>query len=302
MDAIDTIRAFDRVTLARVGRIEKAWRAEGVSLAEARVLVEIERSGPVPARVLGTALGLDEGYLSRLLGRLARRGLVVREVGCSDRRARPVRLSPEGAGLAARLREVSRSGVAAWFDGGPPGAPDRVANLLRAVEAEIAGATTEEVALTPLRTGDIGWLVQQHAEAYARDEGFDATFEPLVARILADFGADHDPTFERGWIARRGERRLGSIFCVKGPEPGVAKLRLFYLVPEARGLGLGRRLLETCLSFARQAGYRKMTLWTHESHRAACALYARSGFALTRSTPVRSFGVDLVEQEWSRDL
>ncbi|MDG4647449.1 GNAT family N-acetyltransferase [Roseibacterium sp. SDUM158017] len=142
----------------------------------------------------------------------------------------------------------------------------------------------------------------RHAEAYAEDEGFDASFEPLVARILADFIDAHDPARERGWIARAGNRRLGSIFCVQGPEPDTAKLRLFFLEREARGLGLGRRLLEACLGFARDAGYARMTLWTHESHAAACALYARAGFTCVSSRPVRSFGRDLIEQEWTRDL
>jgi len=158
------------------------------------------------------------------------------------------------------------------------------------------------VALTGLRPGDAGWLIQHHAELYTRDEGFDESFEPLVARILADFLQTHDPACERGWIARRGDQRLGSIFCVKGPGPGVAKLRLFLLLPEARGLGLGQRLLDACMGFAREAGYERMVLWTHESHRAACALYAKNGFECAWSKPVRSFGVDLVEQEWGRVL
>jgi GNAT superfamily N-acetyltransferase len=162
--------------------------------------------------------------------------------------------------------------------------------------------SASEVVLDRLRIGDAGWLIQRHAERYAVDEGFDATFEPLVARILADFLEHHDPARERGWIARAGDWRLGSIFCVEGPDPDTAKLRLFYLEPEARGLGLGHLLLTACLDFARAAGYRRMTLWTHESHRAACALYARHGFACVRSEPVHSFGVDLVEQEWTRLL
>jgi DNA-binding MarR family transcriptional regulator len=302
MDAIDTIRAFNRATLARVGRIEAAYREEGVSLPEARVLVEIDRIGPVPARVLGQTLGLTEGYLSRLLTGLVRQGFVIREVGATDRRARPVRLSPAGRALADRLGEVSRRRVAGWFDTGRPGAAERMAAHLRLAEAELAEGPGQAVELATLRPGDIGWLTQQHGEAYARDEGFDATFEPLVARILADFATGHDPACERGWIARSGEARLGSIFCVKGPEPRIAKLRLFFLLPEARGLGLGRRLLETCLGFATEVGYRRMTLWTHESHRAACALYAKAGFVCVRSEPVHSFGVDLVEQEWVRDL
>jgi GNAT superfamily N-acetyltransferase len=159
-----------------------------------------------------------------------------------------------------------------------------------------------DVTLDRVRPGDAGWVIMRHAELYAVDEGFDRSFEPLVARILAAFMESHDPAMERGWIARAGGRRLGSIFCVRGPEPGVARLRLFLVEPEARGLGLGRRLLATCLAFAREAGYARMTLATHGSHRAACALYAKSGFCLTRSEPVRSFGVDLVEQDWTRDL
>ncbi len=159
-----------------------------------------------------------------------------------------------------------------------------------------------DVTLTGLEIGDAGWLIEQHARIYARDEGFDRTFEAVVARILADFIEGHDPARERAWIAKRGTERLGSIFCVLGPRPGVAKLRLFLLVPEARGQGLGRRLLETCLDFARAAGYRHLQLGTHESHRAACALYRSAGFSCDWSKPVHSFGVDLIEQQWSIDL
>lgn len=158
------------------------------------------------------------------------------------------------------------------------------------------------VELSDLRIGDAGWLIQQHAEFYHAEEGFDASFEPLVTHILADFLDAHDQSCERGWIARDGDRRLGSIFCVKGSMPGLAKLRLFFVHPDARGLGLGKRLLDACIAYARACGYHEMTLWTHESHRAACALYARAGFTCVRSEPVHSFGVDLVEQEWRLDL
>lgn len=160
----------------------------------------------------------------------------------------------------------------------------------------------DSVMVDSLRVGDAGWLIMRHAELYASDEGFDEAFEPLVARILANFLEKHDPSRERGWIARAGSTRLGSIFCVQGPEPDTAKLRLFLLEPRARGVGLGRRLLDACVSFAREAGYRQMVLWTHESHTAACALYARSGFVCVRSKPVYSFGQDLIEQKWERPL
>lgn len=158
------------------------------------------------------------------------------------------------------------------------------------------------VLIRDLRPGDAGWLIQRHAELYAADEGFDATFEALVAEILAAYIRAHDPAMERAFIAEIEGKRLGSVFCVQSGEPGIAKLRLFLLEPDARGLGLGRRLLDACLGYARERGYSRMVLWTHESHRAACALYQKAGFRCTRSEPVHSFGVDLVEQAWEIDL
>lgn len=158
------------------------------------------------------------------------------------------------------------------------------------------------VTLRDLEIGDAGWLIERHAVLYARDDGFDATFEALVTEILAAYIRSRDSATERAFIAVEDGRRLGSIFCVQSGEPGVAKLRLFLLEPEARGRGLGQRLLDACLGFARDTGYDRLRLWTHESHRAACALYARNGFRLTESRPVRSFGQDLVEQTWETDL
>ncbi|MEN9062016.1 GNAT family N-acetyltransferase [Ponticoccus litoralis] len=156
--------------------------------------------------------------------------------------------------------------------------------------------------LTDLRPGDVDWLVERHGTLYARDEGFDARFPALVRQVLEAFVAGHDPAWERAFIARSGERRLGSIFCVQGPEPGVAKLRLFLLEPEMRGQGLGRRLLAANMAFARDAGYRRMVLWTHESHRAAVALYRRTGWRMLHAEPRVSFGVPVVEQHWETDL
>ncbi|MEO0917504.1 MAG: GNAT family N-acetyltransferase [Pseudomonadota bacterium] len=159
-----------------------------------------------------------------------------------------------------------------------------------------------DVTFHHLSIGDAGWLIQRHAELYAERDGFDASFESLVAEILTQFIREHDPQTERAFIAKADGLRLGSIFCVQSGTPGVAKLRLFLLEPKVRGLGLGQRLLDACVGFARDAGYHRMRLWTHKSHQAACALYAKNGFRMVEEHPVHSFGVDLVEQSWEIDL
>ncbi len=152
-------------------------------------------------------------------------------------------------------------------------------------------------ALRPFRSDDAGWLVAQHAAHYSQAEGFDATFGPLVAGIVDAFVRNHDPACEAGWIAHQGDRRLGSIFCVRLDET-TAKLRLFYVAAPARGTGVAQALLDTCLGFAAARGYSGMELWTHESHRAAGAIYRRNGFVRTAAEPVHSFGVDLIEETW----
>ncbi len=151
--------------------------------------------------------------------------------------------------------------------------------------------------IRPFATTDAAWLTAEHARHYAEAEGFDDTFGPLVGQIIADFLAAHDSRCEAGWIAHDGDRRLGSIFCVR-LDRQTAKLRLFYVVPEGRGAGIAQRLLTTCLDFAKASGYSAMTLWTHESHRAAGAIYRRNGFDRVAAKPVHSFGCDLVEETW----
>lgn len=160
------------------------------------------------------------------------------------------------------------------------------------------------VSLRPFLASDAEWLVDRHREIYAREEGYDDSFAELVAQIIADFLANHDPLQERGWVAERAGQRLGSIFCVAEGEtaPETAKLRLFLLEADSRGTGLAQTMMAACLDFARAAGYRDMRLWTHESHAAACRLYARNGFACTQSWPERTFGQDVVSQIWEREL
>lgn len=159
-----------------------------------------------------------------------------------------------------------------------------------------------ETALRDFTPADTGWLVGKHGRLYAASDGFDAGFPVLVAGILGDFIRNRDPAVERGFIAQDGARPLGSVFCMRGEAAGVARLRLFLVLPEARGQGLGTRLLRACIGFARDVGYSRLQLWTHESHKAACALYRAHGFACVSSRPVHSFGVDLVEQGFALDL
>lgn len=157
------------------------------------------------------------------------------------------------------------------------------------------------IALSDLEIGDAGWIIARHAAIYATEEGYDITFEGLVAGILSDFIRTRDPDRERAFIARQGDVRLGCIFCVRQSDE-VAKLRLFLVEPQARGIGLGQRLLTECMDFARSAGYRRMVLWTHESHRAACELYRRNGWRMISASPARDFGRDVIDQHWEIDL
>ncbi|MBF9032469.1 GNAT family N-acetyltransferase [Rhodobacterales bacterium HKCCE3408] len=301
MDAIDRIRAFNRAHTARIGLLDQSYLAAGLGLPEVRVLFELATGTGWTARQLAGVLQVNEGHLSRVIARLEADGLVGRRPA-EDHRARILTLTETGRAQADEVQALSRAEIGDWFAHLPPRSDEAVAAALDEVEAVLNPPDAEAVELRDLAIGDAGWLIEQHGRLYARDEGFDETFEALVAEILAAYIRNRDPSVERAWIAWAGGRRLGSIFCVKGPEPGVAKLRLFLLLPEARGFGLGRRLLDTCIDHARERGFRRLVLWTHESHRAACALYKARGFALTDSRPTHSFGVDVVEQEWALDL
>ena len=299
LDAIDRIRAFNRSYTARMGLLERDYLSSDMTVTEVRVLYELCEDGPARLRDLATRLDLDEGYLSRIVDRFARRGWVRKETPPDDARRRVVVPLDKGRAAFEPLKERSRAEVARRLAAADP---QDVASAIAEVERALSGIDPACVTLRDLAIGDSGWLIQRHGELYARDEGFDASFEALVADILATYLRTRDPEAERAWIAEDDGTRLGSIFCVKSGETGVAKLRLFLLEPRARGLGLGQRLLNECVAFARDTGNHTLRLWTHESHRAACALYARNGFALIRSEPKTSFSVPVVEQEWELPL
>ena len=300
MDDIDLVRQFNRFYLARLGVLGRGYLGSDLTTAEARILHDLAQEAPPQARDLATTLALDEAQVSRTLKRFEARGWLERRVSSEDARRRDIRLTEAGQRIAGTLIDRSRDAIAQMLDDLDP--DDRT------ILVESLGSALRLLAgdkgcweLRDLRPGDAGWIISRHGALYAQDEGFDATFEALVADILAAFLRDHDPGRERGWIAMRGGARVGSIFLVSaGPE--TAKLRLFFVERTERGTGLAQAMLEACMDFARRAGYRRMVLWTHESHRAAGRLYQRNGFVLTQSKTARSFGQDVIEQSWERAL
>ncbi|MEO0703398.1 MAG: helix-turn-helix domain-containing GNAT family N-acetyltransferase [Pseudomonadota bacterium] len=302
MDPIDRIRAFNRRYTQAMGLVSRTYLNSGMTVTEVRVLYELSVAPDTTARALSEALGLDEGHLSRIVKRFEGDGLLVRRASYRDGRQRHLSLTAPGRKLLTRLSRAARADVAARFDAVGPAGQAAVADAMEAVLDRMTPIDPAEARLRDMAIGDAGWLIQRHGEDYATSDRFDASFEPLVAQILVDFQRTRDPATERAFIAEARGRRLGSIFCVQSGEPGIAKLRLFYLVPEARGLGLGRRMMDACLGFARDAGYDRMTLWTHDRHRAACAMYEAYGFTRTGSKPVTSFGVDLVEVQYDITL
>lgn len=296
-NAIDRIRGFNRFYTRQLGLLQQNFLDSGLTLTEARVVFDIGAAQGISARQLANDLAVDEGQLSRLLKGLQQQGWIVRNRSAKDARRSEISLTDRGRAQWQGLVDRSRRAIAQQLGHLSAPAVDKLAEDMSRI-ATAMSPDPRPVTLRDIEHGDTGWLIQRHGELYARDEGFDLSFEALVAETLADFLRRRDPSRERAFIACHGTQRLGSVFCVAGGAPGVAKLRLFLLEPAARGQGLGHRMLTSCTDFARAVGYRKMVLWTHESHRAACALYAKHGFHLRDSRSVHSFGQNLVEQSW----
>jgi GNAT superfamily N-acetyltransferase/DNA-binding MarR family transcriptional regulator len=287
MDAIGRIRDFNRFYTRALGLIGRSYLQSGRTLAEVRLIHEIGVAGQVPARALAQVLGMDEAQLSRMVARLQRDGVVLR---VPEGRQAQLSLTAKGQQSLEGFSAQSRAALAALVPGARQEALAETLGVARGL------IEPSDPVIRGLGPGDAGWIISAHGTLYARDEGYDLSFEALVARIIADFLDRADPR-EAAWIAEGGLQRLGTISCMREDDE-TARLRLFILVPEARGLGLGQRLHDTCLGFARLQGYRRMVLWTHESHRAACALYAKNGWRLVRSRAARAYGQDVVDQDW----
>ncbi|HLT61287.1 MAG TPA: helix-turn-helix domain-containing GNAT family N-acetyltransferase, partial [Microlunatus sp.] len=276
---VDRIRAFNRFYTKVIGVLDEGLAGSPYSLTEARVLFELAAADGLDLVDLRTELGLDPGYTTRILDRLARQGLVTRDRADRDRRRQTVTLT--GAGRAA-FEELDRSTVAGIEDLVEPlseGDRARLVEAMGTVRALLDRAPTRgRIVLREPRPGDLGWVVERHGAHYAEAYGWDTTFEGLVARIVGDFARQHDPARERAWIAELDGRRAGTVFCVRGDDAGTAKLRLLLTEPWARGMGLGTRLVDACIGFAREAGYARLELWTNDVLAEARRIYQRAGF------------------------
>ncbi|MFH8927256.1 GNAT family N-acetyltransferase [Streptomyces pristinaespiralis] len=299
---IQEIRAFNRFYTNLIGALDYGKHLyTPYTLTESRVLYELAHSARTDAADLRGELSIDAGYLSRLLAKFERDGLVARAPSERDPRRQRITLTDRGRKAAALLDERSRQAVGALVADVPERDRDRLADALGTVRELLSQARPGSAAEPVLRgpgPGDLGWIVQRHGALYAAEYGWDAGFEGLVARIVADFAQEHDPRLERVWIAEMDGRPVGSVMCVRDDAPDTARLRLLLVEPEARGHGLGDRLVGTAVDFARDAGYRDMVLWTNDVLTAARRIYQRAGFTLVAEKPHRSYGADLVGQDW----
>jgi DNA-binding MarR family transcriptional regulator/GNAT superfamily N-acetyltransferase len=302
-DQIAAVRAFNRFYTSKLGVLDQRLLQSPFSLSEARVLYEIAKRENPAAKAIGIGLGLDPGYLSRIIQNFDDSGLITRKPLPSDRRQYRLALTAKGRQAFDRLDRSSQDDVAAMLASLPHGGRERLIGAMAAIENLLgaAGDPLPPAILRGPRPGDMGWVVQSHGSLYAREYGFDSSFESLVAEISAKFLASFDASRERCWIAERDGAPVGSVFLVRHSDD-VAKLRLLLVDPAGRGQGLGQRLVAECLSFARQCGYRKITLWTQSILVAARKLYQDAGFVLVGSEPHRSFGQSLIGETWELKL
>jgi DNA-binding MarR family transcriptional regulator/GNAT superfamily N-acetyltransferase len=300
---VESVRRFNRFYTRQIGVLDEGMLASPYSLAEARVLYELAHRDQPTAAEVGRALGLDAGYLSRILRGFQRRGLVESTPSAADGRQHLLRLTAPGRETFDTLDCRARAAIGAMLGRLP--APDqrRLAAAMATVEAVLAAEpdSREPYLLRPHQPGDMGWIVHRHAVVYAQEHGFDERFEALVAEIAAKFLRDLDPARERCWIAERDGGIVGSVCLVKESDR-VARLRLLLVEPQARGLGLGRRLVAECIRFARRCGYDKITLSTDAELSAARHLYEGAGFRLVHEEPHSSWGPDCIFQTWELEL
>ncbi len=303
--AIKAIRRFNRFYTGRIGVLDP-YLGSDMSLTDVRVLYELAHRETPVASEIGRDLRLDAGYLSRILRRFEASGWLVRERHARDARQSVLRLTEAGHAAFAPLQQKSRDEAAVLLAPLPSPERQQVVEAMARIERLLdpdhsAPARTRTVVLRDPQPGDMGWVVQQHGELYAREYGWNSAFEALVADIVAQFVRKFQPDWEKCWIAELDGERVGAVFVVR-KSATTAQLRLLLLAPSARGLGLGGRLTDECIAFARSKGYRRMVLWTNSCLEAARAIYTRRGFKLEKAEPYEGFGQQLVGETWSLRL
>lgn len=300
---IAAVRRFTRFYTRQIGLLQESLLDSPFSLTEARVLYELAQRDPTTASALAAELDLDPGYLSRILRRFGEDGLVAKKRAPSDARQSLIAITAKGRRAFAPLNQGSRDQVAALLERLAPAGQERIVAAMSAIETLLAprAARAPPYMLRSHRAGDMGWVASAHGALYAQEYGWDITFEALVAKIVAEFIETFDARREHCWIAELDGEPVGSVFVVRKTD-AIAKLRLLIVDPKARGLGVGKRLVEECLRFAKGAGYTSMTLWTQSILTAARGIYQSAGFRLVAEEPHRSFGADLVGETWERDL
>lgn len=296
---IKAVRAFNRFYTQRIG-VLAPYLGSGLSLTEVRVLYELAHRDQPTASELGRELDLDLGYLSRILRRFEARGWLARAPSPADARQSLLQLTDAGHAAFAPLQQKSHDEAAELLAGLPAAQRARVIEAMATLRELLEPGTARAPRTVVLRDpgpGDLGWVVQQHGEIYASEYAFTSEFEALVAEIAAKFLRSFDARWEKGWIAEVDGERAGSVFVVR-KSATVAQLRLLILTPRSRGHGLGGRLVDECIAFARAKGYRKLALWTNGHLEAARAIYQSRGFRLTHTEPYPAHGQDLVSETW----
>lgn len=300
-DSVGTIRAFNRFWTNRMGLLAEGLLDSTFSLTEARVLFELATRNHPTATGIGRELGLDPGYLSRILKSFDRRGLIDRAATPGDGRQRSLTLTETGRAAFAPLDAASRRQAGSLIESLGDGVADMVKAMRTIQQILSKPGEAAPVVLRAPQLGDIGWIIRRQAQLYEQEYGWDVTFEILLAEIFAAMMKHFDPATDHGWIAERDGDVVGSVYVVRQSD-AVAKLRLLYVEPAARGLGLGRRLVRECIEFARAKGYRRLTLWTNDVLKPARRLYQQTGFVCVASEQVHQFGQDMASETWDLDL
>jgi len=304
MSAVNQVRSFNRFYTREIGLLAEHLPASELSLAEARVLYELAQLKEQTAAAIVRSLGMDKAHVSRIVARFRAGGLVRTRTSPAHGKQKLLSLSPAGRKVFKRLNLGTQAQIETLLSPLDEQDHQRLATAMQEIQAVLQPAKfpADTVHLRPLQVGDLGWITHRQAVLYHREYGWDWTYEGLVAQILSDFAKHFDPRLDDAWIAESGGRVLGSVFLMKTEDSETAKLRLLYVEPSARGLGVGTRLVRACIDRAKALGYRKLTLWTNDVLTSARKIYEGAGFRLLKEEQHRSFGKDLVGQTWLLDI